>query len=722
MLAIAKAIRDENGNPIRLPGTHTDLTFQKELESELNKQQELLHSLVRGFPDLVWLKDRDGVYLAANTRFEDFFGHPSSEIMGNTDYDFVDKDLADFFRDHDKKAIARGSPSINEETITFASDGHQETLETIKTPIHFKNGDLIGVLSVGRDITERKKAQEQLILAASVFANAHDGILICNAEVEIIDVNPVFESISGYSKDEVIGKNPRLLSSGNQSKNFYKKLWNDLKNKGFWQGEILNRRKTGEFYPILSNISCIKNNHGQITHYLSIFTDITQLKNHQKKLENLAHFDALTGLPNRVLLAERLDREIIRTKRELNMLAVCFIDLDNFKPVNDQLGHATGDDLLKLLSKRLSEFIREGDTLARIGGDEFILLLSSQTNRSLVKILAEKILKEIEKPLTLNGQIFHISASMGITLYPEDNSDPDALIRHADQAMYEAKLLGKSRIHLFDVAANEAYIEHNAFISEATQAIKENRFILYFQPKVNIKSKIIIGFEALIRWQHPQKGLLFPSDFLPTIEQHKLSYDLDLWVLDQALSQLEDWRRRNFDIVLSINITPNSLLSEVFIDELERKLKQHQKLKPQNLEIEIVETSNFSEIETAQIHLRRLKSLGIRVAIDDFGTGASSLSYLKNLPANVVKIDQSFVFDILEDRNDLAIVEGIIQLARVFDLDVVAEGVETKEHAEILYALGCHIIQGYWIAKPIQPDLVNDFILNWQIPNDFKYL
>ncbi len=212
MLAIAKAIRDENGNPIRLPGTHTDLTFQKELESELNKQQELLHSLVRGFPDLVWLKDRDGVYLAANTRFEDFFGHPSSEIMGNTDYDFVDKDLADFFRDHDKKAIARGSPSINEETITFASDGHQETLETIKTPIHFKNGDLIGVLSVGRDITERKKAQEQLILAASIFENAHDGILICNAEVEIIDVNPVFESISGYSKDEVIGKNPRSLS------------------------------------------------------------------------------------------------------------------------------------------------------------------------------------------------------------------------------------------------------------------------------------------------------------------------------------------------------------------------------------------------------------------------------------------------------------------------------------------------------------------------------
>lgn len=726
MLAIAKAIRDENGIPTRLPGTHTDISFQKELEEKVAKQQDLLHSLVKGFPDLVWLKDIEGIYLAANTRFEDFFGHSADDIIGHTDYDYVDKELADFFREHDKIAMAKGSQSRNEETITFANDGHQETLETIKIPIHYKDGELIGVLGVGRDITERIKSEEQIKLAASVFENAHEGILICNANVEIIDVNPIFESISGYSKTELIGQNPRIFSSGQQPPIFYKQLWTTLQKRGFWQGELLNRKKSGQIYPILSNISSIKNEKGDVTHYLSIFTDITQIKVNQQKLEHMAHYDALTGLPNRVLLAERLERAIVQCNRDKHnnnnpILAVCFIDLDNFKPVNDLLGHSAGDKLLKTIGTKLTRHLREADTLARIGGDEFVLLLSGQKNTHQIKILAQKVLSLIAQPISIDSHTFQLSASMGISIYPEDQADSDGLIRHADQAMYEAKLLGKNRIHFFDVAAAKAYKESNDMHNELKSAIQHDQFTLYFQPKVNLKNKTIIGFEALIRWNHPSNGLLAPNQFLSLIEDLHLSYQLDLWVLDQAIHHLNEWHKRGYNLIVSINISPNSLLTSSFVEALETIFVNNPHLPPALLEIEVLESTNFGEIEIARQHLLRIKQQGIRVALDDFGTGASSLSYLKNLPANVVKIDQSFILDILEDPSDLAIVKGIIQLADVFDLEVIAEGVESKEHAEILYALGCFFIQGYWIAKPIAPDAMEAFIHQWKIPSDFKY-
>lgn len=722
MLAIAKAKRDINGKPISLPGTHTDLTPLKELEEELNKQQKILSALVDGFPDLVWLKDREGVYLAANYRFEDFFGHSVKNIIGKTDYDFVDKELADFFREHDQKAMNKNSPSINEETITFASDGHQETLETIKTPISFDNGELIGVLGVGRDITERKNAQSQLSLAASVFSNAHDGIIICNAQADIIDVNPMFEEISGYSKTEVIGQNPSLLSSGIQSPTFYQKFWAKLHSQGFWKGEMWNRRKNGEIYAILANISVIKDDQGEISHYLSIFSDISYLKAHQQELENLAHFDTLTGLPNRVLLADRLQQEVIRTKRHNNNLAVCFIDLDNFKPINDSYGHSMGDQLLKQLANRLTENLREEDTLARIGGDEFVLLLAGQTSKQQTVDLVEKLLKLIAQPVEINNKELTLSASMGISLYPEDQTDSDGLIRHADQAMYEAKLQGKNRYHFFDVTAAQAYQELNKTIDEVQHALRNDEFVLYLQPKTDLKKHQIIGFEALIRWQHPDKGLIFPDSFLPAITNHALSYRLDIWVLTQAFKQLNYWQKQHHDFVLSINITPSSLLSIDFVNELANQLAANKNIPADQLEIEVLETSNFREIEIAKNNLAAIKSLGVRIALDDFGTGSSSLSYLKSLPANVVKIDQNFIFDILDDRNDLAIVEGIIQLSRAFDLEVIAEGVETKEHAEMLYALGCHTIQGYWISKPIAPSEVECFINNFSIPSNFKYL
>lgn len=719
ILAIGKVIRDEHGEAIRLFGTHTDLSFQKDLEEQLFEQQQLLESLVQGFPDLVWLKDKDGVYLAANSRFEEFLGQPAHKIIGKTDYDYVDKDLADFFRAHDISAMKNGYLTMNEETITFASDGHQETLETIKTPIHHKNGELIGVLGVGRDITERKCAEEQAKLAASVFKNAHEGIMICDANVEVIDVNPEFERLSGYSKRHILGENPRVLSAGITEPKYYQALWQQIKEHGYWQGELVNRKKSGQVYPVLSNISVIKDENQEITHYVSIFTDITHLKVNQKKLEHMAHYDALTGLPNRVLLAERLEKAIQRCTQDDLTLAVCFIDLDNFKPINDLLGHAAGDRLLKILSERLTKNLRTDDTLARIGGDEFILLLN-QKNKEEINLITQKVLEIIEQPLKIDSHQFTLSASMGVALFPDEQSDADTLLRHADQAMYEAKLKGKNRAQYFDIDAAKAYKQSTEQQIVLTRALEQDQFILYFQPKVNLKTNQIIGFEALIRWHHPEKGLLLPNEFLPAIEQLKLSFELDLWVLKQSLKQLLIWFQNGVPYVLSINVSPGSLLTERYVNALEHAFEDYSQLTPSHLELEVLESTNFSEIEIARQHLHRIKQIGIRVALDDFGTGASSLSYLKNLPADAVKIDKSFIFDILEDRNDLAIVEGIIQLARVFELDVIAEGVESEKHAGLLVAMGCYLVQGYWISRPIAPEILADFIRNWEHKNAIK--
>lgn len=719
MLAIARVIKDKNGKPIRLSGTHTDLTPQKELEAELVKQQKILESLINDSPDLIWLKDAEGVYLAANKRFEDLYGRSRKEIIGNTDYDFVSKELADFFRDHDKRAMHKDGSSMNEETLTFAKDGHQEVLETIKTPIKQQDGTLLGVLGVGRDITERKELQAQQSLAAKVFSNAHEGIIICDKNSLIIDVNPIFEEISGYSKKEIMGKNPRTLSSGRQNKTFYQNLWAELKTNGFWRGELWNRKKSGEFYAILSNISVIFDEEGKVSHYLSVFTDISYLKTHQEQLENMAHYDPLTQMPNRALLSDRLDQAIIQADRRNELLAVCFIDLDNFKPINDTLGHSAGDKLLIELSKRIQNHIREEDTLARIGGDEFVLLLKEQSSKESISKLANYILELTTEPFEINGKRINLSASMGVSIYPHDRSNSDGLIRHADQAMYEAKQLGKNQCYFFDVDAAQAYQAFNQSIAEIQKALKHSEFTLYLQPKVSLSKKTIIGFEALIRWNHPTKGLLFPNAFLSTLEGHQLTQDLDNWVVNQAFKYLCKLKENEENFVLSINISPTSLLSSVFISELESQLQKHVDVNPSNLEIEVLETSDFIEIEIARKNLKKIQKLGIRVALDDFGTGASSLSYLKNLPTNIIKIDQSFIFDILVDKSDLAIVEGIIQLARIFNLEVIAEGVETIEQAQKLYDLGCDLIQGYWISKPLPANELPNFIDNWSLPEGF---
>jgi len=562
-----------------------------------------------------------------------------------------------------------------------------------------------------RQELQRKEAAQRL--AASVFAYTHDGIVITDADNRIIDINSAFTRITGYGRDEIIGKNPRLLKSGRQNTDFYKAMWQSLLQFDHWSGELWNRDKNGSIYAALTSISVVRNDRGDIDHFIGLFADITPLKNHEYDLERIAHFDPLTGIPNRVLLADRLAQAIAHAQRSGNMMAVCYLDLDGFKPVNDQFGHEVGDQLLIEISLRIKDCLRAADTVARIGGDEFVLLLLDVSDIKECEAVLERILSAVAEPAMIAGNPLSVSASLGFTVYPNDVADADILMRHADQAMYVAKQRGKNRYHLFDQELDRMAVARGETLARIESALLNNEFVLYFQPKVNMRLGKVLGAEALIRWQHPERGLLPPSAFLPDIEGTDLVVAIGNWVLSTALEHLENWQKMGLNIFVSINIAPRHLLHHDFYKILKAGFDNHPLLHPECLELEILETAALEDIGRVSAVMKECQKLGVSFALDDFGTGYSSLTYLKALPAETLKIDQSFVRDMLRDPEDLAIVEGIIKLTSTFRRKVIAEGVETAEHGLLLLKLGCDNAQGYGIARPMPADALPEWITSW---------
>lgn len=561
---------------------------------------------------------------------------------------------------------------------------------------------------------EQSRAETRLHLAASVFTHAREGILITDAQGNIIEINEVFSEITGYSREEVIGKNPRLLQSGHHDEEFFSALWRDLVNKGDWNGEIWNKRKNGESFAAMMTISAVEDIHGVAQNYVNLFTDITPLKEHQRQLEYIAHYDALTGLPNRVLLADRLKQAIAHSNRKGGALAVAFLDLDGFKAINDQHGHDMGDQFLVNIAHRLKEALREGDTLARIGGDEFVIVIVGFDQPNDYEIVLNRLLVVAAEPVMLNQQFLRVSASIGATLYPQDSADADQLLRHADQAMYLAKQAGKNCYHLFDVAKDIATKNHRESIEHIRIALDQKEFVLYYQPKVNMRTGEIIGAEALVRWQHPERGLLAPGAFLPAIEDHPLSIELGDWVIDDALRQIAHWRSMGLNIPVSVNVGAQQLQQSNFAERLAAQLAMHPSVPPDFLELEIVETSALKDIAEVAELMRACRALGVHFAVDDFGTGYSSLTYLKRLPAELLKIDQTFIRDMLDDPDDLEIVKGVIGLANAFHRKVIAEGVETIAHGEVLIPLGCELGQGYGIARPMPANALPHWAATWR--------
>lgn len=553
---------------------------------------------------------------------------------------------------------------------------------------------------INNHIATRRYAQ-RLNLSNKIIENCNDGIIVTGHDKNIIDVNAAFLEITGYSKEDVIGQNPRFLNSRNQDPRVYEQMWHDISAYGYWTGELWNRKKNGEFYQQWTSIFAILDSRQLVSHYVGVFSDITTLKQRENQLKFLAHYDALTGIPNRMLLVDRLNQAIALTKRNQNLLAVCYIDLDGFKPINDTLGHHGGDLVLIEIAKRINTTIRTGDTVARIGGDEFVVLLTGLKSDDECQVTIQRILSAIGKPFSINELTFCLGASIGFTLFPLDNEDPEILLRHADQTMYSAKKLGRNSFKLFDPNHDNGISERQQTLKRIKLGILQNEFELFYQPKIEMQSGRVVGAEALIRWNHPERGLLYPADFLPIIESTNLIVEIGDWVIEQAIEQLNKWKYTGHNLQISVNVAGLQLQNEQFVDKLEATLNRYPLVPSGLLELEILETSALEIVESAKVMQQTIKKLGVSFALDDFGTGYSTLIYLKSLPAKTLKIDRTFVQDILEDAGDQAIVQGIIAMANTFKHDIIAEGVETPDHFQVLISMGCQIGQGYAIARPM---------------------
>lgn len=704
---------DEFGRVVK--GFNQLLNTLAEREIALKKSQRYQTAVFDNFPFHVWLKDDQGRFLSVNKNLADALDCPSAESMvGKTDRDFSTPELAESYIADDREVMASGKPKVVQELTR--DHGRLIWVETFKYPIYI-DGTLIGTVGFSRDITERKLGEEKLKLAASVFTHAREGILITDAQGAIIDVNDTLLSITGYSREEVIGENPRIFNSGLQDKAFYEHMWASLLEQGHWSGEIWNRRKTGESYPAMLTISAVRNEDGGIIHYVALTSDISAAKEYERQLEHLAHFDILTKLPNRTLLGERLNQAMAQTKRQGRLLAVAYLDLDRFKEVNDKHGHETGDQLLIALANRMKSTLRESDTFARIGGDEFVAILFDLDNiASCVPMLA-RLLDAAAQTVIIGDLELQVSACLGVTYYPQnDEVDADQLLRQSDQAMYQAKLAGKNRYHIFDAEMDRSVRGRHESLEQIRQALANHEFVLHYQPKVNMRTGAIIGAEALIRWQHPLRGLLSPAVFLPVIEDHLLELELGDWVIDTALTQIELWRDEGLDIPVSVNVSAYQLQHANFVGRVQGLLAAHPAIRPGDLEMEVLETSGLQDFQRVAQVIEACRELGVLFALDDFGTGYSSLTYLKRLAVAKLKIDQSFVRNMLDDPDDFAILGGILSLATAFRRHVIAEGVETVEHGELLLQLGCELAQGYGIARPMPADDLPAWARSWR-PN-----
>ena len=556
--------------------------------------------------------------------------------------------------------------------------------------------------------------EDRLRRAAKVFSYATEGILITDAGGTITEVNDAFTRIAGFSREEVVGQTPRVFGPLPEGRRFYARMQRALARNGCWQGEVVNRKKNGERFVALCNVTAVGDATGAPQNYVAMFSDISEMKAYQRQLERVAHFDSLTELPNRVLLADRMRRAMAQSLRRGQSLAVIYLDLDGFKSVNDRYGHEIGDRLLLAISRAMKCVLRDGDTIARIGGDEFVAVLVDLASERDGFPVLERLLDAASSPFVIDDHTLQVSASVGVTFYPSDGVDAEQLMRHADQAMYQAKQAGRNRYALFDVAEDAAAVSLSKKAEHIRAALARKEFVLYYQPKVNMAEGTVVGAEALIRWRHPELGLLPPNDFLPFIEDHPVGMELGEWVLDTALGQIETWRNAGLNIPVSVNIGARQLLQDDFMERLQGALAKHPDVPPEHVELEILESSALDDIARTSELVRACRHLGIRFALDDFGTGYSSLTYLRGLPADVLKIDQSFVRGMLDDPNDLAIVAGVIGFARAFNRQVIAEGVETVEHGLKLLGLGCALAQGYGIAHPMPAAEIPGWIAQWK--------
>lgn len=577
------------------------------------------------------------------------------------------------------------------------------------SPFHRKlleiGSSIIGI------VLERNKSQESLRLFQKVFEGSEEGIMITDPNKTILLVNSAFTKVMGYTIDELLGETPKKLASGHHDRGFYAAMWNSINNFGHWHGEIWNRRKTGEIFPEWLAISAVNDMNGNTTHYIGIFSDISERKNAEEQIRHLSSHDVLTGLPNRMLLKDRLENAIAFAARAHCKVALLSLDLDQFKMLNDSLGHAAGDELLRCVTSRLKSCVRDTDTLCRSGGDEFFIALANMPDTDSISTMVDGILEHIAKPFVLEGRHLSLSCSIGVAVYPDDGGDFETLMKRADKAMYQAKDAGRNTYRYFTEQLNSDSLEFMRITHELREAVKCKQFAVHFQPQIDLATGDVVGAEALVRWNHPVEGLIPPGRFISIAEQTGLIVEIGEWVLHEACRQAMAWRRSGLPpLVMAVNMSAVQF-KRGNVENVVHSALQSSGLEPQYLEIELTESILLHDMDYMLSLLNSLKDIGLKLAIDDFGTGYSSLAYLKKFKIDRLKIDQSFVRDIASDPNDAAIVRAIVQMAHTLNLRVIAEGVENQEMLHYLSSCRCDEVQGYHFAKPMPPDAFTAFIL-----------
>ena len=654
-----------------------------------------------------------GRFRKINRKYCEIVGFSEEEMLSFSFRDITHPDDLAIDRQQRRDLVDGAIPEFTVEKRYIRKDGSAVWVLLTVSPLWVAGQKPDCCLAVVRDITKRKLAEEELVFATKVFEHSIEGIVVTDINGSILQVNPGFTAITGYSAEEAINQNPKILKSDRHDPAFYQAMWAQLGAEGQWSGEIWNRRKNGEVYPEWLTINAVRNAQGRITNYVSIFHDITELKRQQEALEHQAQHDALTGMPNRVLLNDRLQMSLTRMERHGKKVALLFLDLDNFKHINDGFGHTAGDNLLIEMSKRLEAQLRAGDTLARQGGDEFLILLPEVEGVDDAGIIAMRLLECLRQPFHHQEIEYYVTASIGVTVAPNDGSNPDALIKNADLAMYRAKKLGRNNFQFFTPALDGQAHRRISLESELRKGIELEEFELYYQPLVSSASGAIIGAEALIRWNHAG-NVISPNEFIPLAEESGLILPMGEWVLKTAAKQAGEWQNMGFGLDISVNISPRQFAGQE-LTALLREAVASTGLQAGRLYFEITESILMDDIVKARKILGELRDLGGKFYLDDFGTGYSSLSYLKRLPLDGLKIDRSFIRDIETDADSRAIAAAIVSLAETLNLAIVAEGVETEEQLAILRGMsGNLIIQGYLASPPVPADRFEAFLRSGQ--------
>lgn len=682
------------------------LLVDRSLEAAHEKEQQFFSLLLDSSDNFISAADCQGQMLLANQTLLKFLGRERHEVLGQRREHFLSLRDAILHSEADQQVLRTGEPMTLEEQFHLDGPEGRHDFLTRKFPLHDLQGNLYGVGGISTDITLLKDRQRQSLLSESVFMTAAEAIIVTDPQTRIIRVNPAFTKQSGFAESSVLGHRTNILKSGRQEAAFYQSMWRALAHEGRWSGEISNRTSEGSFYTVWSNINTVHDEQGQVLHYIAVQTDLTPLRAIQSQVLQMASYDGLTGLPNRTLFNDRLAQLMAFTQRRQQTFALLFIDIDHFKEVNDSLGHQVGDELLKMIATRLQAAVRTEDTVARLGGDEFVILLPV-ADRQNAEMVADNLLEQLRSPMTLGQSVqYQPMASAGIAIFPEDGDTPELLIRNADIAMYKAKLSGRNRSASYTQQMSHDNAYTFAMQTELSGAIERQELRVYYQPKYLLGSGALVGAEALVRWERPGHGLVAPAEFIPVAEKAGLLVAIDQWVLNDALRQVGQWQRGGLwagSWRLAVNQNASDLRRPHMIAQVQSMLNAHQ-VAATTLELEITEDALLEHTEELIERLGELRQLGITLAIDDFGTGYSSLSYLRKLPIAVIKIDQSFVREMLVNDSDRILVETIIAMAHKLGHKLVAEGVEEPAQRARLAELGCEVGQGYLFGRPVSAE------------------